>query len=86
MEKIKVLIADDHRVVREGLAAILKTKEDIHVVGEAQDGAEAVEKTKTLMPDVILMDVQYAAHGRRRSHAADQAGIPSYGDCRSDNV
>ena len=43
MEKIKVLIADDHRVVREGLAAILKTKEDIHVVGEAQDGAEAVE-------------------------------------------
>jgi two-component system NarL family response regulator len=50
MEKIKVLIADDHRVVREGLAAILKTKDDINVVGEAQDGMEAVEKTKTLMP------------------------------------
>jgi DNA-binding NarL/FixJ family response regulator len=57
MEKIKVLIADDHRVVREGLAAILKTKEDIQVVGEAQDGMEAVEKTRALLPDVVLMDV-----------------------------
>ena len=57
MERIKVLIADDHRVVREGLAAILKTKENIVVVGEAQDGQEAVEKASSLMPDVILMDV-----------------------------
>ncbi|WP_447973683.1 response regulator [Nitrospira sp. Kam-Ns4a] len=57
MERIKVLIADDHRVVREGLAAILKTKENIQVVGEAQDGQEAVEKARALMPDVILMDV-----------------------------
>ena len=63
MEKIKVLIADDHRVVREGLAAILKTKDDIQVVGEAQDGIEAVEKTKTLMPDVILMDVSMPRMG-----------------------
>lgn len=61
--KIKVLIADDHRVVREGLAAILKTKDDINVVGEAQDGVEAVEKTKTLMPDVILMDVSMPRMG-----------------------
>lgn len=57
MERIKVLIADDHRVVREGLCAILKTKEDIEVVGEAQDGQEAVEKARVLLPDVILMDV-----------------------------
>ena len=63
MEKIKVLIADDHRVVREGLAAILKTKDDINVIGEAQDGMEAVEKTKTLMPDVILMDVSMPRMG-----------------------
>src|SRR5574337_169473 len=52
MEKIKVLIADDHRVVREGLAAILKTKEDIHVIGEAQDGTEAVEKARALLPEI----------------------------------
>jgi DNA-binding NarL/FixJ family response regulator len=63
MEKIKVLIADDHRVVREGLAAILKTKEDIHVVGEAQDGMEAVEKARALLPDVMLMDVSMPRMG-----------------------
>ncbi len=57
MERIKVLIADDHRVVREGLAAILKTKEKIVVVGEAQDGHDAVDKASSLLPDVILMDV-----------------------------
>ena len=53
----KVLIVDDHRVVREGLCAILETKDDIQVVGEAKDGGEAVEQTRLLMPDVILMDV-----------------------------
>lgn len=63
MEKIKVLIADDHRVVREGLAAILKTKDDIHIVGEAQDGMEAVEKVRTLVPDVVLMDVSMPRMG-----------------------
>jgi DNA-binding NarL/FixJ family response regulator len=57
MERIKVLIVDDHRVVREGLSAILKTKDNVDVLGEAQDGQEAVEKARSLMPDVILMDV-----------------------------
>jgi two-component system, NarL family, response regulator DegU len=63
MEPIKVLIADDHRVVREGLAAILRTKENLEVVGEAQDGQEAVEKTRSLLPDVILMDVSMPRMG-----------------------
>jgi len=63
MDKIKVLIADDHRVVREGLAAILKTKDPITVVGEAQDGQEAVEKARSLLPDVILMDVSMPRMG-----------------------
>ena len=63
MEPIKVLIADDHRVVREGLAAILKTKENIEVVGEAQDGQEAVEKARALVPDVVLMDVSMPRMG-----------------------
>jgi two-component system NarL family response regulator len=57
MERIKVLIVDDHRVVREGLSAILQSKETIQVLGEAQDGQEAVEKARSLLPDVILMDV-----------------------------
>lgn len=56
-KRTKVLIVDDHRVVREGLSAILETKDDIQVVGEAQTGGEAVEKARALMPDVILMDV-----------------------------
>ena len=57
MDRIKVLIVDDHRVVREGLSAILKSKENIQVLGEAQDGQEAVEEARSLLPDVILMDV-----------------------------
>ena len=57
MDRIKVLIVDDHRVVREGLSAILKSKDNIQVLGEAQDGQEAVEKARSLLPDVILMDV-----------------------------
>ena len=56
-KKIRVMIADDHRVVREGLSAILETKEEIEIVGEAKDGGEAVEKARQLLPDVIVMDV-----------------------------
>ena len=63
MQRIRVLIADDHRVVREGLAAILNTKENIEVVGEAQNGQEAVEKARSLVPDVILMDVSMPRMG-----------------------
>lgn len=57
MEKIKVLIADDHGVVREGLMAMLNTIDVVHVVGAAKNGMEAVEKSKNLLPDVILMDL-----------------------------
>ena len=57
MNKIRVLIADDHRVVREGLGAILKTKSDMDVVGEATNGIEAVQAARGLRPDVILMDI-----------------------------
>ena len=57
MKKIKVLIADDHQVVREGLSAVLRTKEDVQVVGEVGNGQEAVEKAKELKPNVILMDI-----------------------------
>lgn len=63
MQRIRVLIADDHKVVREGLAAILNAKESIEVVGEAQNGQEAVEKARSLVPDVILMDVRMPRMG-----------------------
>jgi len=56
-EAIRVLITDDHPVVRKGMAALLATKEDIEVVGEAINGKEAIERVKELNPDVILMDL-----------------------------
>ena len=55
---IRVLIADDHTVVRDGLAAVLARRPDITVVGEASNGIEAVEKAAQLRPDVILMDLR----------------------------
>ena len=55
--KIGVLIADDHPAVRQGIRALLELEEDIEVIGEAQDGAEAVDKVKELAPDVVLMDM-----------------------------
>lgn len=56
-KKIKVLAVDDHRLVREGLTNLLRIHPEIEVVGEAADGDEAVAKTRTLEPDVILMDI-----------------------------
>lgn len=54
---IKVLIADDHHVVRRGLLFFLKTQKDIQVVGEATNGKEAVDLTAILRPDIVLMDL-----------------------------
>ncbi|MGE7919902.1 response regulator [Viridibacillus sp. NPDC093762] len=54
---IRVLIADDHHVVRRGLLFFLKTQKDIEVIGEAQNGKEAVALTSELRPDIVLMDL-----------------------------
>ncbi len=54
---MRVLIADDHAIVREGLRTILEAQPDIEVVGEATDGEEAVNKTKEIQPDIVLMDI-----------------------------
>ena len=55
--KIKILIADDHAIVRIGLSALLKTESDLSVVGVAKDGEEAVAEALRLKPDVIVMDL-----------------------------
>ncbi|WP_077798592.1 response regulator transcription factor [Streptomyces sp. JHA26] len=57
-DAIKVLLVDDHQVVRRGLRTFLEVQDDIEVVGEAADGAEGVERAEQLKPDVILMDVK----------------------------
>lgn len=57
MQKIRVLIADDHAVLRDGLHALLNMHEDMEVVGEAGDGLEALEKITELRPDIVLMDI-----------------------------
>ena len=57
MNKTKILIADDHTIVRIGLTAILNAEKDMEVVGEAKNGVEAVRKAKQLLPDVIIMDL-----------------------------
>lgn len=57
MPKTRILIADDHSMVREGLSAMLKLFEDVEVVGEAADGKEAIDRVGELKPDVVLMDI-----------------------------
>ena len=57
MQKLTVFLADDHAMVRMGLVSLLGTKKDLQVVGEAEDGEEAVRKVLDLKPDVVLMDL-----------------------------
>ena len=77
---IRVLIVDDHSVVRRGLAAIIDMEEDAIVVGQARDGAEAIELWRNLQPDVVLMDLRMpgvdGVEAIRRIRAEDgEAGI-----------
>jgi DNA-binding NarL/FixJ family response regulator len=57
MKRITVLLADDHRIVREGLRSLLERERDIEVVGEAETGREAVRLTGELRPEVVVMDI-----------------------------
>ena len=56
--KVRILVVDDHPLLREGVAAVLTGKSDLTIVGEASDGPEAIEKFRALQPDVTIMDLQ----------------------------
>lgn len=57
MEKIKILVVDDHTIMRDSIRALLSIYDDVEIVGEASNGKDAVEKTRELSPDVVLMDI-----------------------------
>jgi len=58
LETIKILIVDDHPVVREGIGAMLKREPDFKIIGEASNGVEAVDRALELIPDIVLMDLR----------------------------
>ncbi len=57
MNEIKIIVVDDHAVMRDGIRALLSLHEDIQIVGEASDGREAIEKVAELVPNVVVMDI-----------------------------
>ena len=56
--KIRIVIADDHPIVRRGLRTVIKTQPDMELVGEAENGAQAVTQVNALQPDIVIMDLQ----------------------------
>jgi DNA-binding NarL/FixJ family response regulator len=74
---IRILLVDDHSVVRMGLAAVLSLDEGITVVAEAEDGAQALEKYRSESPDVVLMDVRMPGMGGLNALRAMRAAWPA---------
>ncbi|WKD86781.1 Response regulator UvrY [Polaribacter huanghezhanensis] len=60
MEEIKILLVDDHKLLRDGLRNIIEQKANMHVIGEASNGREAIQKCSKLLPNVVIMDVAMA--------------------------
>ncbi|HVF05936.1 MAG TPA: response regulator transcription factor [Frankiaceae bacterium] len=76
-DPIRVLVVDDHALFRRGLQMVLEQEEDIEVVGEAGDGAEAVERAADSMPDIVLMDVRMPKRGGIDACTAIKDAVPS---------
>jgi DNA-binding NarL/FixJ family response regulator len=76
-EPIRVLVVDDHALFRRGLQMVLEQEDDIEVVGEAGDGAEAVERATDSMPDIVLMDVRMPKRGGIDACTSIKDAVPS---------
>ncbi|WP_409483558.1 response regulator [Arsenicicoccus dermatophilus] len=76
-ERIRVLVADDHVLYRRGLEMVLAQEPDIEIVGEAGDGAEAVQLAEELVPDIVLMDVRMPRLSGSEATARVRASVPS---------
>lgn len=57
MAKIRILLVDDHTILRQGIRSLLNDEENVEVIGEAEDGRQAIEKTKQMIPDLIVLDI-----------------------------
>lgn len=79
MQKIKVLVADDHTIVRKGLCSLLSGEDDIVVIGEARDGKEVIRKVDALSPDVIVMDINMPLLNGIEATRTIKKGHPSMG-------
>ncbi|HEY7293383.1 MAG TPA: response regulator transcription factor, partial [Dehalococcoidia bacterium] len=78
MERIRILLADDHRLVRSGLRRLLETQEDMEVVGEAGDGEDTVAEALRLRPDIVVMDIAMPkGGGLEATRRIAEAGLPS---------
>jgi DNA-binding NarL/FixJ family response regulator len=76
-EPIRVLVVDDHALFRRGLEMVLEQEPDIDVVGEAEDGADALSKATETTPDIVLMDVRMPKRGGIDACTAIKAAVPS---------
>ena len=76
-ERIRVLVADDHALYRRGLEMVLGQEDDIEIVGEAGDGAEAIRRAEELLPDVVLMDIRMPRRSGIEACTAIKDVVPS---------
>jgi DNA-binding NarL/FixJ family response regulator len=76
VERVRILLVDDAALFREGLAALLAAQPGFEVVGEAEDGAEAIERAGLLMPDIVLMDVDMPVMDGLAATEAIKASLP----------